>query len=201
MSVSNPILIKTYIAAAAIVAHRLVTWGAADGEVRQSVAGDAHIGVALDDAAAGERVDVVRAGIAEVEYGGVVARGDRLDATSIGRAVAAAGTVQHQALITGGAAGAHAVTGLLAGDTLISVLQFDVAADTGTSATGNKVQALADLTAEFDISADAEIDNTGGTATTGDQLLVIWERRAGMAGFAEVSGVTGDICPMLVQMG
>ncbi len=35
-----------------------------------------------------------------------------------------------------------------------------------------------DLTGEFSISAADEIDNTGGTDTTGNQLLVIYGSRA-----------------------
>jgi hypothetical protein len=67
-----------------------------------------------------------------------------------------------QALIAGGAAGAHTVTGIEANDELVSVLHYSTGA------------ALADLTSEFSITADDTIDNTGGTATTGDQLWVTW---------------------------
>lgn len=71
-----------------------------------------------------------------------------------------------QAVISGGAAGAHTVTGILTTDSLVSVFEL-----TGG---GTDVTAVADLTAEFSISAADTIDNTGGTATTGDQLLVTW---------------------------
>lgn len=63
--------------------------------------------------------------------------------------------------VTGGAAGALTATGVLATDRLVRVYN-----ETGD----------ADLTAEFTISADDEIDNTGGTATTGDTLTVTVER-------------------------
>ena len=73
--------------------------------------------------------------------------------------------------ITGGSAGAHAVTGILKGDELVSVLHFTP----GGSAT------LATLTSEFIactddgiVRLDGYIDNTGGTDTSGDTLVVTW---------------------------
>lgn len=67
-----------------------------------------------------------------------------------------------QALIAGGAAGDHTVSGIKVGDELVSVLHYTAGA------------ALADLTSEFSISAADTINNATGTATTGDQLLVTW---------------------------
>ncbi len=75
-------------------------------------------------------------------------------------------------LVTGGAAGPLTLTGIKAptgkdfagrGDQLIAVIESN-----GTTGL------LTDLTSEFSISADDTIDNTGGTATTADTLLVIW---------------------------
>jgi hypothetical protein len=68
-----------------------------------------------------------------------------------------------QALIDGGSAGAHVVTGIAVEDVLISVIH-------------NTAGALVDLTDEFTISDADEIDNAEGTDTTNDQLLVIWRR-------------------------
>ena len=68
-------------------------------------------------------------------------------------------------IATGGAAGAITVTGIAVNDKLIAVIEF--------AGGGTDVTALNDRTAEFTISAADTIDNTGGTATTGDQLLVI----------------------------
>ena len=76
-----------------------------------------------------------------------------------------------QALVDGGAAGAIAVTGIKAGDQLVSVMESAV-----TSAV------LTDRTAEFVLNTDSGqiirvdgyIDNTDGTATTNDSLLVTW---------------------------
>lgn len=90
----NEIFTKTYEAEGAISPYRLVKFGAADGGVLQaSAATNALIGVAkpLDEAyASGDRVEVVRAGIAEVEYGGTVTRGDNLTSDANGEAITAA---------------------------------------------------------------------------------------------------------------
>ena len=79
-----------------------------------------------------------------------------------------------QAAIDGGSAGVHTVAAILAGDKLISVIEV-----TTTTA------ALVDRTSEFlginksgngaIQAADGQIDNTGGTDTTGDALIVTWE--------------------------
>jgi hypothetical protein len=66
-----------------------------------------------------------------------------------------------QTLATGAAAGDITVTGILADDVLKSVINL-------TDGT--------DVTSEFTVTADDTINNTGGTATTGDTLLVVWER-------------------------
>jgi hypothetical protein len=73
-----------------------------------------------------------------------------------------------QSVISGGAAGAHTVTGIAVGDELVSVMEFATAASIAT---------LTDLTSEFTISDTDEIDNTDGTATTSDALLVTWVDR------------------------
>lgn len=77
-------------------------------------------------------------------------------------------------IISGGSAGALTLTGIATGDLILSVLQFNIVADTGSSATGNKVDTVADLTSEFSIAGADSITNASGTATTGDKLLVIW---------------------------
>lgn len=88
----NPGLQKNYSAEAAIAAYRIVKFGAADGGVLQAAAAtDKAVGVTdrLAAAVAGDRVDVTRTGIAEVEYGGTVAAGDLLTADASGRAIVA----------------------------------------------------------------------------------------------------------------
>lgn len=71
-------------------------------------------------------------------------------------------------LVAGGSAGAHTVTGIAVGDELAFVGHFSTAASIAT---------LADLTSEFSISDTNEIDNTDGTDTSSDQLMVIWVDR------------------------
>lgn len=88
----NPTLTKTYIAEAAVTKRRIVKPGTADGNVLLGAAvGDALMGVSADiDAAITEPVDVHHAGIAEVEYGGTIARGDPVTSDGTGRALASA---------------------------------------------------------------------------------------------------------------
>jgi len=71
-------------------------------------------------------------------------------------------------LIAGGAAGAHTVTRIATGDSLVAVLHIDA-----TDAS----EAYNDLTAEFSISAADTINNAGGTNTTGGGLIVVYEDR------------------------
>lgn len=90
---SNPTLIKNYVAEAAITARRIVKTGATDYAVLMAAAAtDAIIGVAdeLGQATVNGRVDIVQAGIADVEFGGTVARGALVTADATGKAVAAA---------------------------------------------------------------------------------------------------------------
>jgi hypothetical protein len=85
----NPLLTKAYDASGAVGAYLCVKFAAADGVVSVATAGaDKVIGVSTSLAAAdGERVDVIRTGIAEVIYGGNVTRGDLLMAGAGGKAV------------------------------------------------------------------------------------------------------------------
>ena len=69
-------------------------------------------------------------------------------------------------LIDGGAAGDHTVTGIAVGDNLIRVLHTSTKAAIAT---------MADLTSEFTVAAD-KINNTAGTDTSDDQLLVFYNR-------------------------
>ena len=85
----NPILTKNYTATVAIGANLIVKFGATDGAVIPAAAAtDASIGVTTSlPAAAGERCDVIRSGIAEVIYGGNVTRGDALTSDANGKAI------------------------------------------------------------------------------------------------------------------
>lgn len=70
-------------------------------------------------------------------------------------------------VVTGGSAGNFTVTGIKQGDELVAVIQLD------RDSTAANIS-LADLTSEFTITADDTINNTSGTATTGDKLLVFY---------------------------
>jgi len=88
----NEMLNKSYTAEGVIPAYRIVKFGAADGGVLAAAAAtDKLIGVndRLPFAVSGDRGDVVRVGIAEVEYGGTVAAGDLLTSDASGRAIVA----------------------------------------------------------------------------------------------------------------
>ncbi len=87
----NEGLAKTLIAGAAVAARRIVKFGSADTAVVQAAAAtDLSIGVADLGAASGEYCDVIIDGIALVEYGGNVTRGQLLTADADGKAIAAA---------------------------------------------------------------------------------------------------------------
>ena len=90
-------LITPHKPGAAIAKYRLVTHGANDYEVIQAAGHDAPIiGVSTRVAATVSspaksddtvEVDVVRSGVAEVEYGGVITRGDPVTSDGVGKAV------------------------------------------------------------------------------------------------------------------
>lgn len=100
---SNPTLIKTYVAEGAIGKYRIVAHGANDGGVKQAAAAtDALMGVTegftyID----GDRPGIVRTGIADIEYGGNVARGKPLTADALGRAIEAAPAASSNVRIIG----------------------------------------------------------------------------------------------------
>jgi hypothetical protein len=84
--------LRNYLAGAAVAAYRIVKPGAADGEVLQGAAATDFLNGINDSVApaSGERVDIVKSGIADVEYGGNVTRGQPLTSDADGKAVAAA---------------------------------------------------------------------------------------------------------------
>lgn len=92
MGAANEGLIKNYTAGAAIAAARIVKWDTSDYQVVQAAAAsDLLIGVCgMVAPASGERVDVIRSGIANLEFGGTVARGAQVTADANGKGVAAA---------------------------------------------------------------------------------------------------------------
>lgn len=67
--------------------------------------------------------------------------------------------------VAGAVAGNLTVTGIKKGDKLMNVQPVSAAS--------------ADLVGEFTVTADNTINNTGGTSTAAQTVLVIWETNAG----------------------
>lgn len=70
-----------------------------------------------------------------------------------------------KAVITGGGAGNFTCPGILTTDSILEVLRL------------NAGSTVTDLTSEFTITANDTINNTGGTSSTGAQLIVLWGRQ------------------------
>jgi hypothetical protein len=90
---SNREFTKTYTAESAILPYRIVKYGASDGVAAQaSAATDKLLGVTvpLISVAPGEPVDVIRAGIADVQLGTTVTRGDLIVSDANGCGITAA---------------------------------------------------------------------------------------------------------------
>lgn len=127
----NELLIKSYTAGAAVNPSRFVKHGSADYEAIQATdASAAILGISAENvaAASGQAVDVVKAGLAFLELGGTVTRGDILIPDANGKGVAAivtAGTEQH--------VGAIAEVSGVAGDIIPVLVQAGavIATDTG----------------------------------------------------------------------
>ena len=96
MSYSRLGQVENYVAGGAISKNTLVKFSADDTVVNATGATDLIIGVALNDAASGERVEVQVGGIAEVKAAGAISRGAFVTATTAGEAVAlsAAATIK-----------------------------------------------------------------------------------------------------------
>ncbi|MDO8932577.1 MAG: hypothetical protein Q7U97_09305 [Rhodocyclaceae bacterium] len=126
----NPLLIKSYAAAAAIAACRFVKHGATDGAAIQATDASVPIlGVSEQLATPlGDQADVVKVGLAYLELGDTVVRGNILIPDALGRGIPAtivAGTEQH--------AGAVAEVSGVVGDIIpVQVIAGQViATDTG----------------------------------------------------------------------
>lgn len=99
-------------------------------------------------------------GTADILAGAIT--NDMLDGGITGNKLAAA-DFGHK-LVNGGAAGDITVTGIAVGDELLEVLELPA---------DGFIDDLVDLTSEFTVAA-GKINNTGGTNTTGNKLLVRW---------------------------
>lgn len=175
MSQNLSILSLAVVATAAITAKRFVTESGAP-----SGAGGRALGVARQAGAIGEAVAVDVVGTAQVEAGGVVAKGAKVQPDADGKAVAVV-SADKSFIAAGGDAGDITATGI----TTDHVLKHVINLTDGT-----------DVTSEFTIADDDTINNDGGTATTGDDLLVIWE--TSVTGRALEAGGDGDIIEVLL---
>lgn len=98
----SELLLKNYVAGAAVAAYRIVKFSADRTVIQGAAATDLSIGVSAElPADSGARVDVVRIGMPLVEYGGNVTRGDPLTSDASGKAVKAAPAAGAQARIIG----------------------------------------------------------------------------------------------------
>lgn len=77
-----------------------------------------------------------------------------------------------QTAVSGGAAGVIVVADIKKGDRLISVIEV---AATSAALADRTAEFLANEAADGIVTQDGQINNTGGTATTGDGLIVAWE--------------------------
>jgi hypothetical protein len=150
-------------ATGAITAHRFLLPA---GTV-SAAAGDA-IGVAAHDGVSGDLINTDVIGTTIIETGGTFGVGALLQSDATGRAILATATRTKTATVAGGAAGDITVTGIGATDRIVSVTVLD------RDATAANIN-LATLTSEFTVTAANTINNAGGTATTGNALLVVWE--------------------------
>jgi hypothetical protein len=191
---SNQILNKNYIASLAIAAYRIVARTATEDVGKQATgATDKLYGVSTDIAAAdGERFDVVEIGLADVQAGAAFAEGDELTSDANGKAIAVIPPRIHVSGVAGAAAGAHAVPGILATDTLLSVLAVDVR---------DASAAITDVTAQYTVTGAGTIDNTGGTTSANLLLLVTWRNQdVRVVGVAEcAAGGADEIVAMRVS--
>jgi hypothetical protein len=116
--------IKQYIAETAITPNLIVKFGSTDDYAVLAAAGtDKVMGVSGNVGGdAGGRVDIIKAGIADVIAGGTFARGDLLMSDAAGKAIVAAASAASNVRVIG-TAEASAVSGDIVG-VLISPCSF-----------------------------------------------------------------------------
>lgn len=88
---SNPLLLKNFIAGAAITSFRIVKFSAANTVIQAAAATDLSIGLSNEvSPVAGERCDIVLTGIGYLEAGAAFALGAKLTSDAQGRGITAA---------------------------------------------------------------------------------------------------------------
>lgn len=193
---SNDILSKNYKAGAGVTKYRIAKHGAADYEALLAAAStDALMGVFTElDQDSGGRVDVYRAGLADVEYGGAVKRGDMLTSDASGRAVSLSADISAITKANPGAVTATA-HGFASGDRVV------ISGVAGMTQVNGVVYTITVSDADtFTIG----VDSSGfGTYTSGGRATKIAAAAGALRtiGEAEVSGVLGDIGSVLIAPG
>ena len=101
MAGPNNLLTKAFLAGAAIAKNTIVKFDGTDDTVIVATANtDLPIGIALEAAAAaGDRIDVAVAGIADVKAAGAISRGDYVVSAAAGEGVAGTGSAAKQQAI------------------------------------------------------------------------------------------------------
>lgn len=119
-------LTKTYKAGGTVSPSRFVKFDGNGDIVQAAAATDSIIGVSQRGITAnsGERIDVIKSGIAEVEFGGNVTRGGQVTSDASGKAVAAApatgvnnrvGGIAEDSAVSGDIVDVHIVMGSVQG--------------------------------------------------------------------------------------
>ena len=179
------LLTKSFRARTAIAARRICRI-VGDREAEAAASGLVlPVGVSADLGAAADRpVDIHVAGIAMVEAGGAIGAGSLVAAGAGGKAMAVSRRSLFQSAVDGADADTDiAVPGLLPDDVLTGVVEL---------AAGR-----ADRLAEAQIHA-ADVLRIS-TATTGDRLLVTWQRVFHAVGVAlDGAAADGDLIPVLI---
>lgn len=159
--------------------HRFTTWAG----LLCGLGGHAA-GVNRFDGVSGDDATIDTLGTVPVETGGAFAVGDAIQSDASGRAILAVATQTVSAVIAGGAAGDLTVTGITTKDRLVAVVRLD---RDSTAANIN----ISNLLSEFTITAANTINNAAGTNTTGDSLLVIYEKAGGVIRGRAMQASTG----------
>ena len=187
-SIGYPLQYMAYTLAAAVGKYRFVTPNGNHG-AQQAVGHAAPIiGTTERPGLEDEEASICIIGDPAIEAGGVLAVGNLVTAGADGRAVLLTPPRIRSAVVNGGNANANIpVPGILAGDSIASVVEFETGTNNPT-----------DRTAGADIAADGQIRIN--VATNNDRLHVLWrEAPRYAAGIVRQAGVEGQIVLIHLQ--
>lgn len=168
----NPVLILNFEQESAVDQYSIVKHGTNDNTVVKGAANtDKLFGIAGDYSAneAGKRIDITVLGSAEVEYGGIISRGDFVTADSDGHAVKITDTMLESGSVN---AIGMALAGGVEGDILpVFVLPQKISKYDTVTASADEINVLAGITATTaelnlnDLSAQSETLNSEGAVS------------------------------------